>query len=154
MQSSETYIRDSSDFLVKIKDLGQLPENAILVTADVVALYPSIPHAEGLAAIRKALDLRVDKTISTNLLMEMLEFVLKNNYFGFRSEMFKQIEGTAIGTKMAPPYACIFMDGVEKEFLSSIRFKPLWWKRFIDDIIKLWTHGEQKLREFIHTYIY
>ena len=41
------------------------------------------------------------------------------------------------------------MDGVEKDFLSSVISKPLWWKRFIDDIIKLWAHGERKLREFI-----
>ena len=26
--------------------------------------------------------------------------------------------GTAIGTKFAPPYACIFMDEVETEFLK------------------------------------
>ena len=149
MQSSETYIRDSYDFLEKIRELGPLPEEAILVTADVVALYPSIPHAEGSASIRKALDRRVDKTVSTDFLMEMLEFVLTNNYFGFRSEMFRQIEGTAIGTKMAPPYACIFMDGLEKDFLATLIYKPLWWKRFMDDIIKLWIHGERRLREFI-----
>ena len=114
-----------------------------------MALYLSIPHAEGLASIRKALDRRVDKSVSTDFLMEMLEFVLTNNYFGFRSEMYRQIEGTAIGTKMAPPYACIFMDGLEKDFLASLIYKPLWWKRFIDDIIKLWIHGERRLREFI-----
>ena len=102
MQSSETYIRDSYDFLEKIRELGPLTKETILVTADVVALYPSIPHAEGLASIRKALDKRVDKSVSTDFLMEMLEFVLTNNYFGFRSEMYRQIEGTAIGTKMAP----------------------------------------------------
>ena len=82
--------------------MGPLPRNAILVTADVVGLYPSIPHAERIAAIREALNARSEPSISTDLLMEMLEFVLTNNYFGFGSDMFMQIEGTAIGTKMAP----------------------------------------------------
>ena len=50
---------------------------------------------------------------------------------------------------MAPPYACIFMDKLETRMLASLPLIPLWWKRFIDDIIKAWTHGEQKLREFI-----
>ncbi len=149
MQASPTYIRDSSDFLEKIRELGPLPKEAILVTADVVGLYPSIPHTEGLIAIREALDRRVEPSIATNLLMELLEFVLTNNYFGFGSDMFRQIEGTAIGTKMAPPYACIFMDKFEFELLSSLPLSPLWWKRYIDDIIKIWTHGEKKLREFI-----
>ena len=38
------------------------PENAILVTADVVGLYLSIPHEVGLRALREALDKRDEKT--------------------------------------------------------------------------------------------
>ena len=35
-----------------------MPDNAILITADVTALYPSIPHDVGLKALRKILDKR------------------------------------------------------------------------------------------------
>ena len=55
MQRGRSYIKDSGDFLKKIKNLGPFPENAILVTADVVGLYPSIPHEEGLPAVEEAL---------------------------------------------------------------------------------------------------
>ena len=79
----------------------------------------------------------------------MAEFVLTNNYFGFGSEVFHQLKGTAIGTKFAPPYACIFMDKLEKEMLLCQFLTPMWWKRYIDDIIKIWVHGEESLREFI-----
>ena len=43
----------------------------------------------------------------------MANFVLKNNFFQFNGEVKRQKCGTAIGTKFAPPYACIFMDEVE-----------------------------------------
>ena len=43
MQSGWSYIKDSGDFLKKIKNVGNIPENAISVTADVVGLYPNIP---------------------------------------------------------------------------------------------------------------
>ena len=43
----------------------------------------------------------------------MAEVVLKYNYFEFDSKVKKQISGRAIGTKCAPPYACIFVDKVE-----------------------------------------
>ena len=43
----------------------------------------------------------------------MARFVLENNYFEFNGDVKKQISGTAIGTKFAPPYACIFMDDLE-----------------------------------------
>ena len=48
MQSGWSYIKDSGDFLKKIKNVGNIPENAILVTADVVGLYPNIPHSAAL----------------------------------------------------------------------------------------------------------
>ena len=52
-----SYIKDLSDFIRKI-NLADIPEGAILVTADVVGLYPSIPHQAGLEALKKALDER------------------------------------------------------------------------------------------------
>ena len=54
----ELYIKDTGDFLNKIKNINAFPENAILVTADLIGLYPSIPHQAGLEAIREALDQR------------------------------------------------------------------------------------------------
>ena len=44
MQNDKSYIRDSRHFREKIKNISTLPEITILITADVVGLYPSIPH--------------------------------------------------------------------------------------------------------------
>ena len=49
----------------------------------------------------------------------MADFVLKTNFFKFNEEVKRQKSGAAIGTKLALPYACIFMDEVETEFLKS-----------------------------------
>ena len=81
-----------------------MPDDLILCTIDVVGLYPNIPHEEGLIAIRKALDSRDDKTISTDFLIESAECVLKNNIFEHDKSVFKQLRGTAIITKMALSY--------------------------------------------------
>ena len=54
----------------------------------------------------------------------MTEFVLKNNIFEFNGEIKRQKSGTAIGTKFTPPYACIFMDEVETEFLKGQELQP------------------------------
>ena len=43
----------------------------------------------------------------------MAEFVLKNNYFQFNGKVKQQTSGTAIGTKFAATYACVFMDQVK-----------------------------------------
>ena len=61
----------------------------------------------------------------------------------------KNFLATAIGTKFAPPCACIFMEKVEIEFLESQVYKLLVWFRYIDDVFFIWSHGEEKLRLFL-----
>ena len=149
MQGGKSYIRDSLDFINKSKTLGTIPDNAILVTADVVGLYPSIPHQDGLNALRTALNTRERIGIPTEDLVSMAKFVLENNYFEFNSEVYHQLSGTAIGTKFAPPYACIFMDHLENEMLSKWAVQPWLWWRYIDDIFFIWTKSEKELDEFM-----
>ena len=149
MQRSWSYIKDSGDFVERIKRISNIPDDAILVTADVEGLYPSIPHELGLKVLEEALEKRDSIQISTSGLVKMAKFVLQNNYFGFNGDTKQQISGATIGTKFAPPYACMFMDQVELEFLKTQIHQPLVWFRFIDDIFFIWTHGEDKLEQFL-----
>ena len=68
-----------------------------------MGLYHSIPHDAGLQALYEKLEERADKKISSNDLVEMAEFILKNNFFEFETKIIQQISGTAIGTKFASP---------------------------------------------------
>ena len=128
-----------------MKNLQNIPEGAILVTADIVSIYPSIPHKTGLNALREALDNRENKHIPTDNLLKMAELVLKNNYFEFNGKVKKQLLCTAIGTTFATTYAGIFMDKLESDFLKSQELTPLLWYRYIHDVFFIWTHGEEKL---------
>jgi hypothetical protein len=42
-----SYLRDTFHFLSMIRNL-EIPDTAILATADIVSLYPNIPHNEGI----------------------------------------------------------------------------------------------------------
>ena len=46
MQNGASYIKDSNDFMNKI-NIIVIPNEALLVTTDVVGVYPSIPHEVG-----------------------------------------------------------------------------------------------------------
>ena len=99
--------------------------------------------------MRKALDLRKDKRISTESLIELAECVLKNNIFEHNLSFYKQLRGTAIGTKMAPPYAIISLCNLKERFFSDCDISPLVWWRYIDNIFMLWQHGEKELKQFL-----
>ena len=137
-------MKDSDDFIKKIMNIGAFPKDSILVTGDVVGLYRSIPHGAGLRALEKALNNCTNKNISTEDLVKMAKFVLRNNYFKFNGKVKQQISGTAIGTKFTPPYTCIFMDKVETSFLDTHEMKPLICFRNIH-VFFIWTHGQDKL---------
>ena len=107
----------------------------------MVGLYPSIPLDEGLKVLQKQYDKFKDKIVTAKDIIKMADFVLKDNLFEFDCKFYQQISGTAIRTKFAPPYACIFMDYVE--FLKTQAIKPWLLKRFIDNIFFLWRDSEE-----------
>ena len=127
-QKVKSFIKERNDFLKKLKELRDLPDDFILCTIDVAGLYPNIPHKEGLEAIRKVLDKQEDQTISTDSLILLAECVLKNNIFEHIMRYFKQLQGTAKRTKFALPYAILFVGYLEDKILNSFVEKPLvWW---------------------------
>ena len=63
MKQEGSYIRDTGDFLAKLKVVGEVPKGAILVRADVVGLYPSIPHSDGLDILKNSMKIILIKSI-------------------------------------------------------------------------------------------
>ena len=62
---------------------------------------------------------------------EILGLILKENSFQFNKENY-QIQGRAMGTKMAVAFANLFMAEIETKMLNESRIKPKAWKRYID----------------------
>ena len=75
--------------------------------------------------------------------------MLKNNIFEFNDKQYKQLYGTAMGTCTAPSYANTFMGALEKSILDSSPLQPKYYRRFIDDILLIWEHGEDELDKLI-----
>ena len=86
MHNGWSYIRDSGDFIDKMKKIGKIPE-CFLVTADVVGLYPSIPHNECIQALKQKLEEQPSTKIPTNDLVKLAEFVQENNLFKFNGKV-------------------------------------------------------------------
>ena len=84
----------------------------------------------------------------TNFILDLLKLVLHNMNFTFKGDHYLQTGGTAMGTSLAPNYANLFMDRLEIKALAGYPQKPLTWKRFIDDIFLVRTHGEESLKKF------
>ena len=130
VENFPSHIKDTTDYLKKMENLT-IPENTTLVTMDVTFLYMNIPHDDGIAECRK---IGEQRTVQEPPTVEMLTLVLKSNNFTFEGNHYLQINGTAMGTKMAPSYANIFMGELQERLLISSLKQHLSWFRFIDDV--------------------
>ena len=149
---SPSYIRDSTDFINKIKNLS-VKEGSTLVTMDVVSLYPNIDQNEGAEACLSALNSRRKPTVPSSILHKLILSILQSNIMQFGSRFFRQIKGTAMGTPMAVNFANLFMDKFERAMLDSYEEKygsrPAVWLRFIDDVFFIWEGNSESLSQFI-----
>ena len=148
----KSYLRDTTHFLSKLGSIGSLPVGAIIGTLDVTSLYTNIPNQEGLLATYRILcrnRIAPRGELTNTSICRLLQMVLVKNNFDFKSKHYLQTGGTAMGTRVAPTYANLFMSDFEERFVYSHQTQPYMWVRFIDDIFFVWLHGQAKLDAFI-----
>ena len=71
------------------------------------------------------------------MLLKLMDFILSHKKFVFNGQNFLQVHGTAMGTRMAPSFAIIFMADLEGRLLSSSPQTPFFYRRYIDDILMI-----------------
>ena len=117
---------------------------------DVVGLYSNIPHSDGADACREHLAQRPVCVPATEDVLKLIHLVLDMNCFTFKGKHYRQTLETAMGTRMAPSFANLFMAVLEKKILATAPDSqtPKFFKRFIDDLLMVWLHGEESLLRF------
>ena len=103
-QKLPSFIKDTTDLLNKIEHLntsGPFPTGTLLVSWDMVSMFPNINNKLGLYAFRKALNARENIFPSTTCILEAIKICLKSNHSVFKENFFLQIHGTVMGPKNA-----------------------------------------------------
>ena len=92
------------------------------------------------------------KKPSSETLHRLAELVLTLNCFPFGDDYYKQIKGVAMGTKMGPSYANLFVGFIENKFFSNHHGpKPDLYKRYIDDCVGATSSSREELNLFINS---
>ena len=103
-----SYFRNSFDLRQELCST-QYP-TAQLFTADAVSMYTNIPTNTAIMFIARHLRKNIpdERPKQNEALIAALKLVMLNNIFSFGDMTFKQLNGTAMGTPPAPPYATIY----------------------------------------------
>ena len=150
VKSLPAYIKDTNHALNILKQFSFPGNNKFLFTMDIISLYTVIPNNEGLLALKYFFDQRTVKEPSTDTLLRLAELVLTLNCFTFSGEIFKQINGVAMGTKMGPNYANLFVGYVEEQIFNQFDGpKPELFGRYIGDCLGATSCTKEELERFI-----
>jgi hypothetical protein len=120
-------LRNSNE-LTDFLDSFVLPPNATLIVIDLVALYSNI-----------RVDLATRDVANLDpILGSLSSFIMNSNYFQYDGRVFKQTNGIAMGTNVAPTIANIYLGCRLDPFLLAHPNVKLY-KRFLDDLLIVFT---------------
>jgi hypothetical protein len=82
----------------------------------------------------------------------MIKFVMQNNVFMFQGEVWRQLEGLAMGTASAPVLANIYAAAYERKRRIPWEEGVLLYNRYIDDILLLFKGTQDDLTNFLNKF--
>ena len=127
-------IKETNHMLDIIDDLNNLnlyPES-VLVSFDIINMFPVIDNKMGINSAIKLLDERACKSPPTQCVIEAHELCSNCNNSIFNNTNYIQTDGTAQGPNMSCSYSDISMAGHDSKALMY-DFPLKVWKRFRDD---------------------
>jgi len=125
------------------KRLFLLYASSVGVSANAKAMYTNIDTNTGINSIRLFLNdnrRKIPSNFPTDLFLEVLSIVMRNNIFSFSNTYWLQLTGTAMGTPTACSYATVAYGQRENSTILTT-FHPylLYYRRYIDDIFGIWV---------------
>ena len=136
-----------------MKRLGRLPENARLIAADAIAMYPNIKTEHALDIVRMFLEEldregKLPRYFDIEMILKAARIVMYWNIMEYGDCYFKNISGTAMGTPAAVLWAIIYFHWPETKILiPKYGEKMPLLTRFFDDIFAVvLVGGEEGLK--------
>jgi hypothetical protein len=153
-----SYFKSSFELKDELMDL-ELPAGSKIFTADAVSMYTNIPTKFAIDKIEEYLYASREyfPDIPIRALISALRLVMNMNVMDFGDTTWHQLNGTAMGTPPAPPYATLYYAIHEESFLDECSNNIFYYRRFIDDVFGIWTPSpinttnESKWQDFQNT---
>ncbi|KAK3109108.1 hypothetical protein FSP39_023246 [Pinctada imbricata] len=149
-----TYIKDTTDFIVKLESLRPPPE-VLFVTYDITSMYTNMEFDELITAVKEAYQ-NADKPVADIPYPKVSDFVfliktiLENNYFEFNGKYYKQTIGCAMGSTVSPEVSDIRMYQITHMIMNQFEHanKVLFHGRYRDDGFMIFNGTRDEILKF------
>lgn len=136
LTNNSTYnVKDAIQFKNKM-DNTLIDNDEILVSFDVISLFPSIPVNLAVHIIEKKWFMLEEHTrIPKDLFLDILKFcIIDCRYFKFKDNFYTQNKGMPMGSPISPIIADIVMEELLDTTLNKMEMRPRMMTKYVDDL--------------------
>ena len=144
-------LKNSSDAKQFLENIV-ISDDQLLVSFDVKSLFTSVPTDIAHQQVREVLMYNQDllhqhTSLSIEEILELLTLCLNAAVFQWQDQIYQQVHGTPMGSPISVVLAELFMQKLEEEIFLNAPYQPIFWKRYLDDIITVLP------RDLIHVFL-
>ena len=107
----------------------------------MVSLFTNVPIVDSLELLSYHFE---------DYVLALFKHVLTSTYFCFDGQFYEQTDKVAMGSPLSLVIANFFMEDLERKAIDQATHKPVCWFRYVDDTFIIWSHGQEKLKEFLN----
>ena len=152
---SELECKDSFEFASFISKLHPNSNDDYMVSFDVVSLFTNVPLSETIDLCCSIWNDNSSKHANLDVVAfrKLLSFATSNVHFMFNNNWYKQVDGVAMGSPLAPTMASVFLSSLESKYSLFTHEKPLVYKRYVDDVFLIFKHRDhvQNFLNFVNS---
>ena len=129
-----------------------IPEGAMLVSFDIVNMFPSIDNEKGMKSVKDALNRRSILKPSTDCIIDALSICLNHNNSVFAGQNLIQTNGTAMGAANSCSYSDLAVENIDCSVMESklVDFTEIFYfGRYRDDCFNVWVGSRDRLQAFL-----
>ena len=131
----KSYIKNSLNLIEIVKNI-EIPNDHIMLSLDVTSLFTNIPLELLIKGVVKRYPTIMQKyNIPLDDIIGIIKFLMDNTFFQFDNEFYQQTYGSPMGSPVSPIFADIVMTDLEEECINKLSFKPIIYKRYVDDTL-------------------
>ena len=149
LQYVKAHLRNTEHLLRNLRNIdnGEL-KNKFLFSLDVVSLYPSVNNDAAIDTLRLYLERERNNIqlyqFSVADVILLTQTIFQNNCFSWKRKFYQQLRGLAMGNRLAPILAILYMDRIENQAIySDLSLSVSIYFRYIDDCLTPASNPEE-----------
>ena len=154
------FLLDTPDLLDKVNEFNKSGlatrqgNNLQLFTLDVINLYPSIRPELAMDVLKQTLDKSNENAAKKSAIYSITKVILENAFVCFQGKVYKGKRGIPTGNCISRQIADLVLHWLadlarKADSLESVWILIVLWKRFIDDVMGLWTGTVRQFNLFV-----